>query len=215
MQRLTKLILLLVVLSLFASLRTRANATIAVNTTIDENGTGPDCSLREAITAANTDAAYGGCPAGSGTDTITFDSSVFSTPQTVAIDDDLPALTTSMNIVGPGANLVSISGKNERRLFYLTGLPVVTLYGITLTQAGDNGYGGTIDLNDGTLTLDHVVVRDNHAGIMGAGVLNANGSDPALSGTLTILNSTFFNNTSDGKGGAIASSGPVIMVAPP
>lgn len=30
------------------------------------------CSLREAVTAANTDAPFGGCPAGSGADTITF-----------------------------------------------------------------------------------------------------------------------------------------------
>ena len=47
-------------------------ATITVNTTADEFNTGPGCSLREAIRAANTDAAFGGCPAGSGADTITF-----------------------------------------------------------------------------------------------------------------------------------------------
>ncbi|NJN18298.1 MAG: CSLREA domain-containing protein [Oscillochloris sp.] len=47
-------------------------ASIVVNTTADENGTGGACSLREAITAANINSAYGGCSAGSGTDTITF-----------------------------------------------------------------------------------------------------------------------------------------------
>src|SRR4051794_8452232 len=45
-------------------------AGIGVNTTVDEFGTGANCSLREAIQAANTDAAFGGCSAGSGTDTI-------------------------------------------------------------------------------------------------------------------------------------------------
>jgi CSLREA domain-containing protein len=36
-------------------------ATINVNTTNDEYDAGIGCSLREAITAANTDADFGGC----------------------------------------------------------------------------------------------------------------------------------------------------------
>ena len=43
--------------------------TIVVTT--DSGGTGgPDCTLRDAITAANTDTATGGCQAGNGADTI-------------------------------------------------------------------------------------------------------------------------------------------------
>ena len=45
-------------------------APITVTTTTDTL-TGPQCSLRAAIQAANTDAAVAGCAAGSGTDTIT------------------------------------------------------------------------------------------------------------------------------------------------
>jgi CSLREA domain-containing protein len=47
--------------------------TINVTTFLDEYtdpGPGTGCSLREAITAANSDATYGGCSAGAGTDTI-------------------------------------------------------------------------------------------------------------------------------------------------
>lgn len=40
----------------------------AVNKTVDEKNTGPNCSLREAIVAANTDSACGGCTVGSGDD---------------------------------------------------------------------------------------------------------------------------------------------------
>ena len=41
-----------------------AAATITVNTFGDEVGANPaTCAVREAITAANTDAAFGGCPA--------------------------------------------------------------------------------------------------------------------------------------------------------
>jgi len=45
-------------------------ATITVNTTDDELSTDGDCSLREAIQAANVDAAVDACPAGIGSDTI-------------------------------------------------------------------------------------------------------------------------------------------------
>ena len=41
-------------------------ATITVNTTTDELNADGDCSLREAIIAANTDAAIDACAAGSG-----------------------------------------------------------------------------------------------------------------------------------------------------
>jgi uncharacterized protein DUF1566 len=44
-------------------------ADIIVSSTSGATG-GPGCTLRDAITAANTDAASGGCPAGSGADTI-------------------------------------------------------------------------------------------------------------------------------------------------
>jgi len=50
-----------------------AAATIDVTTNADEfdtSGAGTGCGLREAVQAANTDAAFGGCGAGSGADTI-------------------------------------------------------------------------------------------------------------------------------------------------
>ena len=46
-------------------------ANIPVTTTDDEFDTDPaECSLREAIQAANSDTAFGGCPAGGGADVI-------------------------------------------------------------------------------------------------------------------------------------------------
>ncbi|HTP07954.1 MAG TPA: CSLREA domain-containing protein, partial [Anaerolineae bacterium] len=61
-------------------------ASIVVNTTADELTTDGNCSLREAIMAANTNAAVDACTAGSGADTIV-----------------LPA----------GTYLISIAGANE------------------------------------------------------------------------------------------------------
>jgi len=45
-------------------------ATITVNTFTDELNADGDCSLREAVVAANTNAAVDSCTAGSGADTI-------------------------------------------------------------------------------------------------------------------------------------------------
>src|SRR6476620_6377713 len=46
-------------------------APINVTTTADEFNTNPAaCSLREAVQAANSDAAFGGCPAGIAGDTV-------------------------------------------------------------------------------------------------------------------------------------------------
>lgn len=60
-------------------------ATITPNTTADELDSDGNCSLREAIQAANTDSAVDACTAGSGADTI-----------------DVPAGTYALAIAGAG-----------------------------------------------------------------------------------------------------------------
>ncbi|MGB0121516.1 MAG: CSLREA domain-containing protein [Solirubrobacterales bacterium] len=79
-------------------------ATITVNSTSDvANGADGECTLREAITAANSDVASGvtggECGAGSGPDAIGF-SIPGSGPHVIAPDPDLPHLTTPMTIDG-------------------------------------------------------------------------------------------------------------------
>ena len=62
--------LLLAVLNLIWTATAQA-ATITVNTLADASG-GTACTLRDAITAANTASPAGGCVTGSGSDTINF-----------------------------------------------------------------------------------------------------------------------------------------------
>ena len=59
---------------------THATTIISVTTTADQLSfpPGSGCSLREAIQAANTDAAVDDCPAGSGADTITVPSGTYT-----------------------------------------------------------------------------------------------------------------------------------------
>ena len=65
--------------------------------------------MREAIQAANTDAAFGGCPAGSGTDTIVL---AAGATYTLATQDNgqygfngTPAIYTPIVIEGNGATI--------------------------------------------------------------------------------------------------------------
>jgi CSLREA domain-containing protein len=88
--------------------------TITVNTTSDQNGTGANCSLREAIISANTNAAFGGCTAGSpGLDTIVFNLSVV-VPPTISIGSTgsgpLPDITEPVVIDGSSDGRVELDG---------------------------------------------------------------------------------------------------------
>src|SRR6266446_4173658 len=50
--------------------RATTGATITVTTTADDNSVNGNCSLREALHAANSDTTVDACPAGNGADTI-------------------------------------------------------------------------------------------------------------------------------------------------
>ena len=76
-------------------------ASITVNST---------CSLADAITTANTDRAKGGCPAGSGADTITLSANI-------TLDAALPYIRSDITIEGGG---YAISGNNSYRIFRIT-----------------------------------------------------------------------------------------------
>ena len=66
------------------------------------NITGDSCSIFDAIVAANTDAPAGGCPAGSGADTLTFDGPLYLIPNTdiwmlaLNLHQPLPTITSTM-----------------------------------------------------------------------------------------------------------------------
>ncbi|MGI9068613.1 MAG: Calx-beta domain-containing protein, partial [Pyrinomonadaceae bacterium] len=188
-------------------------AGISVNTTVDEDNTNPAaCSLREAIVAANTNAAFGGCTAGSGEDVITFtmapggpgcDDGVC----TIRLASALPQLTTSMTITGPGANLVTVQrseapGTPPFGLFSIAQNVAVTISGLTLSNADSPQNGGAIR-NLGALTLTGLSVFNNHTSAAGSAVFNT------VNGTVSVTNSTLWENTSDGFAVIYNQGGPV------
>ncbi|MBK8620071.1 MAG: CSLREA domain-containing protein [Anaerolineales bacterium] len=111
-------------------------ANITVDTSADENNTGASCSLREAIIAANTNAAYGGCLAGSGTDTIAFADNYTIT---LSLGSQLPLVTTTISIKGNGATNTIVRANAAAntvtyRVFEVGGAGILTLSGLTVSN---------------------------------------------------------------------------------
>src|SRR5262245_56986107 len=88
-------------------------AGITVNSSADTIANDGACTLREAISNANGDSqlytSAGECAAGSGTDIISFDSSLSGT--TITLSSILTSITTNMTIDGSAlSSQVTISG---------------------------------------------------------------------------------------------------------
>jgi len=172
-----------------------AAATIDVNSSADT--TGRTCTLRDAITAANTNAVKGGCAAGSSAvaDTITFAPSLSG--QTITLTSALPSLTGNLTIDGTSlASHVQISGYNAVKVFFITWAGIVTLTHLDIIK-GKGALGGGI-FNTGTLTVNNSTFWGNSASEVGGGIANA--------GILTVNNSTFSGNSASSLyGGSIYS----------
>ena len=175
-----------------ATVSPRAVAEILVTTTADEWGTGSGCSLREAIHAADCDTAYGGCPAGSGNDTIRLPVGTYTLSRSGANEDgnetgDLD-IASNVVIMGEGQDTTIIDGGGLDRVLQVHS-GSVRLYNLTVRggqaphgsdgfhgfSAGDSGGpggsgqdGGGI-YNAGSLKLELVTVQGNKAGNGGRG----------------------------------------------
>ena len=158
-----------------------------VNTTDDHDDgvCGPtDCTLREAINAANND----------GVDSaITFDATVFATKPTITLNGtQLPNISSKITITGPtapGAG-VSIDGNSKSRLFNVTNTGNLTLANLTLLHGSVNNAqgGGLYNANVGTVSLTNCTLTNNSA-TYSAGLTNN------LSGSAMLTNCTFANNS--------------------
>src|SRR5437764_5652934 len=134
-------------------------ATITVNTTTDETGQSGHCSLRDAITAANSDTKQGGCLKGSGTDKV-----VVPAGHYVLSQGEL-SITSSMKLTGAGASTTKIDANKASRSFEIGtgGGPALTvaISGLTLTggQAPDGADGTAVAAGgpggDGGAILNH------------------------------------------------------------
>lgn len=186
--------------------------TIAVDTTADVNAADGHCSLREAISAANSDiephGAQGECPAGNGADVITLGAGFY------ALSSDLPALGESVEIRGAGQLDTVIDGQGLYQLLLLASYPTPEVYVVEhLTlQYGVATSGGAINVFAGvTVTIRDVFMTGNEAITRGGGVFVASGSSWPT--TVRIEHSLLTFNEAPGLGGGIGvdADGEVIL----
>jgi CSLREA domain-containing protein len=179
---------------------------ITVNTLADEPNSDGDCSLREAITAANTNAAVDACAAGvPGADTITF-----SVVGTITLGSTLPNIADHLTISGPGAASLTISGNNAVRVLivntgFTLNLQYLTIANGNASNDGLSLFSGGGILNNGTLTVSNSTFSNNRALAQGGGIDHSGN-------TLTVSNSSFFGNNAGSVGGGISKNGGPLTI---
>lgn len=188
-------------------------ATITVNTTSDENNTGSFCSLREAIQAADTDSAYGGCSAGSGADIITLPAGTYQMTLGAAAGSNALVVDSEITLNGAGADVTFIQGgaaantvafgmMEVENTGNLTLSGVTVRYGGILTPAPQPSLGGGMLVEaGGALTLTGGAVISHNRALAGAGIA-------AEAATITIENNARIeSNTAFAGGGGLAQFG--------
>jgi hypothetical protein len=141
----------------------------------DNNGGNVVSSLHAAIILANANA---------GTDTITFSASVNS----IVLTADLPAITETLTITGPGQASLSISGNGSYSMFdnQINGV-TLTVSDLTLTNSKlVSSGGGVLTNNNADFVANNITV---------SGVTNYYAFYGKNASTITISNSTFQNNS--------------------
>jgi len=183
-------------------------AAIVVTSLADPTGAAGTCTLRDALAAANTNAAVGGCPAGSGADAITFQSGLAGTITLAAASGQL-LIGSDVALTGPPGG-ITISGGDAVRVFRVDS-GTVALSNLTIADgnatdgagsSGDSIGGGIANIN-ATIAISGVTFVNNRTRI------NSNSAGGAIAngfGTITIANSTFGGNASE-NGGAVFAQG--------
>jgi CSLREA domain-containing protein len=139
-----------------------------------------DCSLREAVGAAN---------ASPGADMIIF-SSFFNTPRSIVLSAGELQVNDAagVSIVGPAASVPLISGNNVTRVFLLSDAGSLSITNLQITQGRASFGAGIFARNFTTLTLNNIGLSSNTATTSGGAIYQE-------SGVLTISNSRISNNT--------------------
>ena len=137
-------------------------------------------------------------------DTIVFDEKLSGGTITLTSGD--LAIKNSLDIVGPGANLLAISGNDTSRVFDINAGLTVSIADLTITHGRSASGGGGI-LNVGSsLTLANDVLSYNESDTFGSGgaIYNRNGA------SLAVTASTFIGNRAIGsKHGGLGGGGAI------
>ena len=212
-----RLLLTCIVMCLGAASAT-AQRTLHVDTTSDTlhstndclSGSGTSCSLRDAMTQANSGGDF------DDGDTIVFNSGLTGT---ITLTSILPVIYSGGSIQGPGANVLTISGNGNSSvgsIFDIQGSSGFSLSGLTVTGGTGNsiaGGGALLIYSPNAVSVSDCVFIDNsnyNAHISTSGIYASGGAIALVrdaggpGGSLKVTNSTFIGNSANFSGGAIS-----------
>jgi hypothetical protein len=152
-------------------------------------------------------------------DTIVFAASLYG--QTITLTSDELAINKSLDIEGPGAGLLAVSGNNHSRVFDISQdhdkpTVAVTIVGLTIEDGlSSSGNGGGILNRGGTLTLTSDILSNNIANgrstpdhsAKGGAITNDYGGTLIVSGCRFNGNQAIASGTGTAVGGAIDNLG--------
>ena len=166
------------------------NAANFAVTTLNDDGVG---SLRQAITEANAVA---------GQDTITF-----SSTGVIVLETALPEVVDSLFLLGPGTNLLTISGRNAVQIFRLSSGTTNTISGLTIAdgQAPTNAHGGAISNLSKLTILSCAFTNNKTSGGFGGAIYNC--SDVIICDSGFYCNAAIGGNGGDGTGINVGGGG--------
>ena len=202
--------------TIFDDLGGRSTATVwlhvgtvayVVNSLLDVVVADGRVTLREAIEAANTNAAVHDAPAGTpGHDLILFDYDALvdeagpGVPLVINLSNGQLDITDDLVIRGPGSGLLTIDAGGQSRLFAIPGWETaVELHGLTLTGGYADGEvynegGGAVN-SQSDLTLVDCVISGNATATYGGGIQSF--------GATMLTNCRLEGNTADSGGGGL------------
>jgi hypothetical protein len=173
---------------------------------------GPDCTLRDAVAAANSDSAVGGCPAGSGGGVVVLPPR--ATINLTAVDNGsnaLPLVTSPVILRGSETRVqraawLACDGGPGMRLAEVADGGLLTLDGLVLARGCLPGtdIGGGVLVSGGTLVLQGASVEASAAGSGGGIAVDGGG--------LYLFDSTIRDNRADESGGGLAILSPADVV---
>jgi CSLREA domain-containing protein len=178
-----------------------STAEIIVDTLDDEIKADGDCSLREAIYAANQNIIADNCSSGqsSSTDTIRFEIS-----GTIFLSEQL-LVSGGGPLVIDGGDKITISGDDNVRVFYLEEDVDLTLQDLSVIDGSVAiGFGGGLHNNGGRVTIVDSNFSNHQAGD-GGGIHNT------VDGQMVISNSILSNNMAENDGGGIHNTGALTI----
>ena len=156
-----------------------------------------DCSVREAITAANADASD--------------DHNIEIPSDTYTIGSIYPTITKNMSLQGDGIGSSIFEGQDLYSFFYINNVAITASFKDMTMQHGNaiaSAIGGAINNNSGNIEVDNCKFHECHSTIGGGAIWMA---DATSVNSLTVSDSIFegcYASNADRDGGAIRANGP-------